>query len=224
MPEGFIRDPVQGLEDFVQDIKPYHTKIVEVLVEYIYQETISVSITDEMSSTATIEFDRSSIGCPDGFGTGPFDFLAGNFEPGVDIQSLNAPGQEFTLSSLSGDITARYPSGKTAKITDSTGNDGTYTVNFSNFNGSETEVTVLEAIPSTVADGELSAYVDDASGLAISNFDLALSECALFGASGDTMAAANITEDFNITVTVFDILGAEWDINGFDPIDGGYDI
>ena len=35
MTNGTTLDPVQGLVDYVLEIKPYHTKVVEVLVEYI---------------------------------------------------------------------------------------------------------------------------------------------------------------------------------------------
>ena len=41
-------DPVQGLVDFVNDIKPYHTKIVEVIVEYQHTESIDVTILDRL--------------------------------------------------------------------------------------------------------------------------------------------------------------------------------
>lgn len=41
-------DPVQGLVDYVLDIKPYHTKIIEVLVEYVYEEKVDVTITEAL--------------------------------------------------------------------------------------------------------------------------------------------------------------------------------
>jgi len=39
-----VLDPVQGLVDYINDIKPYHTKVVEVLVEYVYGEAVDINI------------------------------------------------------------------------------------------------------------------------------------------------------------------------------------
>jgi len=43
-------DPVQGLIDYIEDIKPYHTKVVEVLTEYVYNELIDTTITERFES------------------------------------------------------------------------------------------------------------------------------------------------------------------------------
>lgn len=40
-------DPVQGLVDYVEFVKPYHTKVLEVLVEYIHTDCIDVTITED---------------------------------------------------------------------------------------------------------------------------------------------------------------------------------
>lgn len=222
----FIRDPVTGLEEFVLDIKPYHTKIIDVLVEYIYQDNMSVSILDSITSTQHIELNRVDSGCPDGFGSG-FDFLAGAFEPGAEIQSIL--GQVFTLSSLAGDITAQFPTGKAVKVINSSAPDETFFVDFSTFNGTETEVTVLTAINILLVDGELTSYVYDPSdiGLIVSSYDVLISECSVFGANGTTMAATTFEELLTIIVTTEPTLGGEWDsftVNGFDPFSEGYDI
>ena len=39
-------DPVQGLVDYIEDIKPYHSKVIEILTEYVYNESIETTITD----------------------------------------------------------------------------------------------------------------------------------------------------------------------------------
>lgn len=39
-------DPIEGLIGYVQDIKPYHTKVFETLVEYVYTDYINVNIVD----------------------------------------------------------------------------------------------------------------------------------------------------------------------------------
>ena len=40
-------DPVQGLVDYINDVKPYHTKIIEVLIEYVYGENVDVTILED---------------------------------------------------------------------------------------------------------------------------------------------------------------------------------
>ena len=37
-------DPTQGLIDYVNAVKPYHSKILDVLVEYVYTEAITVNV------------------------------------------------------------------------------------------------------------------------------------------------------------------------------------
>lgn len=66
------RDPVQGLVDYVLDIKPFHTKILEVWVEYIYNDPIHAIIKDEIDWEIYIDFDRMS-GCKYGWDTSPWD-------------------------------------------------------------------------------------------------------------------------------------------------------
>lgn len=68
-------DPVQGLADYVNDIKPYHTKIIEVLVEYVYEEKVNVTVLDD--SQWVIDIARPSESpvatlCDDGYSTHPF--------------------------------------------------------------------------------------------------------------------------------------------------------
>ena len=41
-------DPVQGFVEYVQDVKPYHSKILEVLIEYIHTDVAQISITDSI--------------------------------------------------------------------------------------------------------------------------------------------------------------------------------
>lgn len=48
-------DPVQGLVDYILEIKPFHTKIIEVLVEYVHSDDVSVSIEDNIQFFITQE-------------------------------------------------------------------------------------------------------------------------------------------------------------------------
>jgi len=40
-------DPVQGLIDYVNDIKPFHTKVIETLVEYVGFESVNATIREQ---------------------------------------------------------------------------------------------------------------------------------------------------------------------------------
>lgn len=73
-----LLDPVQGLVDFVLDIKPYHTKIVEVLIEYVYNEFVDVTILDSMHTQIDLYYPKlpanqlMPLSCDGGFSTRPY--------------------------------------------------------------------------------------------------------------------------------------------------------
>jgi len=73
-----LLDPVQGLVDFVLDIKPYHTKIVEVLIEYVYNEFVDVTIIDEMHTKIDLFYPKlpadrlTPLSCDGGYSTRPY--------------------------------------------------------------------------------------------------------------------------------------------------------
>ena len=50
---AYIRqlDPIQGLIDYVEDIKPYHTKIIEVMIEYVYDDKTAGTVRDAVEFT-----------------------------------------------------------------------------------------------------------------------------------------------------------------------------
>ncbi len=71
-------DPVQGLVDYIEDIKPYHSKVIEILTEYVYNEVIDTTITDSLLLEIGLIFpgeaalaESFAITC--GFGSGPYD-------------------------------------------------------------------------------------------------------------------------------------------------------
>jgi len=68
-------DPVQGLIDYVNDIKPYHTKIIESLVEYVSTEFVNVTILEDFQLHIEFDFsyDINIAGCAGGYGALPFD-------------------------------------------------------------------------------------------------------------------------------------------------------
>ena len=49
-------DPVQGLLDYVLDIKPYHTKVIEVLTSYVQTESVEVTMSETYTIDLQIEF------------------------------------------------------------------------------------------------------------------------------------------------------------------------
>ena len=49
-------DPVQGLVDYILDVKPFHTKIVEVLTEYVHTDAMKVSFAEEFDMEIQFEF------------------------------------------------------------------------------------------------------------------------------------------------------------------------
>ena len=69
-----ILDPVQGLVDYVLDVKPFHTKVVEVLIEYVYGENIITRIGDTLY--LQLDLVRPSqplnVVCDQGYSTQPF--------------------------------------------------------------------------------------------------------------------------------------------------------
>lgn len=46
-------NPIQGLIDYVGDVKPYHTKILDVLIEYVYTEQINATVQEQWNMAMT---------------------------------------------------------------------------------------------------------------------------------------------------------------------------
>ena len=69
-----ILDPVQGLIDYTNDIKPYRSKIIEALIEYVGTESIEVSVFEDFDLTLDMlyEFDGNFICLLGGYGTPSF--------------------------------------------------------------------------------------------------------------------------------------------------------
>ena len=81
------RDPVQGLEDYVGDIKPYHTKVLEVWIEYIYNDAVKASVRDKVDHLINVELNRFHKHCAHGFASLPWGLLIN----GQDPQELDVP-------------------------------------------------------------------------------------------------------------------------------------
>jgi len=103
--EPKLLDPVQSLIDYTLEVKPYHTKIMEVLVEYVHTDYISVTMSD------AIEF-CFNLGYPS-LNT-IFEYLI----VGVNNNLIN----------VSGDVKHNINIGQRIQIAFSTTNDGFYYV------------------------------------------------------------------------------------------------
>ena len=74
-----ITDPIDGLIRYVSEIKPFHSKIIEVLTEYVYSEDVDITI----SETALLDEGIFVAGVPvednesdqygGTYGNGPYD-------------------------------------------------------------------------------------------------------------------------------------------------------
>lgn len=71
-----LLDPVAGLVSYVLDIKPYHTKIVDVLIEYIHTDAVNATITENFDMDMVFTRPESTVEYSCGFGT-LYDSTAG---------------------------------------------------------------------------------------------------------------------------------------------------
>jgi hypothetical protein len=149
-------DPVQGLLDYVLDIKPYHTKVIEILTEYVYDELIEIGIVEDFNlivdlqypspgtalDIATITGGFNGITPFDGFTSwpvippnitisGPFDLT----NPGYDVVSSSVciPGDRTALYSIGKDITIDLYAQDVVLDTRTTGVQTVYTILDSQF-------------------------------------------------------------------------------------------
>lgn len=94
-------DPTSGLIAYIQAIKPYHSKILDVLVEYVVAEDVSVTITEDFK----LEIFAKDIGgeviytCGFGFIWNPYSQVPPALIPTANIQSIQGdPINEFTVT------------------------------------------------------------------------------------------------------------------------------
>ena len=143
-------DPVEGLVQFTLDVKPYHTKILEVEVEYIYTDVVDVTITDvnELIIHLAPPPIEEPIPCSWGYGIAPFGepFVQNQIGP-FDIISVDEIAEEIVVS---GDETVIFTAGSYA-YGDVVVNDGSgdipilqmWDVVSSSYNSGSDETTVV---------------------------------------------------------------------------------
>jgi len=64
----FSIDPAEGFVQYTQAVKPYHSKILDVLIEYVYYENINVTMRERWSWTNTLVRPNTEVVPSCGFG------------------------------------------------------------------------------------------------------------------------------------------------------------
>lgn len=131
-----IDDPIDGLIRYVNEIKPYHSKIIEVLTEYVYDEAINISLSEDVLfniglAVNTVDVIQSQLelgGVYDSvrhYDSAPFipviainttlDATTAAFDEtaGLDKKGYNA---EASTVALPGDLTATYRVGRDVTV------------------------------------------------------------------------------------------------------------
>jgi len=71
----FRVDPTEGLVEYVQAIKPYHTKVLDVLVEYVYGENVNATVLDRWKFLIGLARTNVDVKYHDPFSIPPYDLL-----------------------------------------------------------------------------------------------------------------------------------------------------
>lgn len=100
-------DPIQGLIDYVNEIKPFHTKILEAVVTYAQSDDLNVSFDESLEMDITLFFpaiaDENNVpirNCPEGWGfvwdrVSPFIIVDASISP--QTISLDGNQSEFFI-------------------------------------------------------------------------------------------------------------------------------
>jgi len=142
--EPKLLDPVQSLIDYTLEVKPYHTKIMEVLVEYIHTDYIKATIDD------SIEF-CFNLGYPD---------LNTLFDYSIVAIASNTV-------SVMGDVRHLINIGQRFQIAFSLSNDGFYYVTDISYDdiSNQTSIQVRGSFPSALVSGRVVNSVIDHCGM-----------------------------------------------------------
>lgn len=58
-------DPIQGLIDYVLDVKPYHTKILDVFTNYVHTDEVNVNFDEQLCVEIDLFFPFNTTGSPE---------------------------------------------------------------------------------------------------------------------------------------------------------------
>ena len=134
-------DPIQGLIDYVSEVKPFHTKILEVAVAYSHNDDVDVTITEDLQLDIAL-FWPGVVGSPDegpirvctaGYGveydrSTPYIIvdanvspstvsLEGNFEDAFAVGSRIEIREPYDYTSFGSPVTSNTPRVATVRIT-----------------------------------------------------------------------------------------------------------
>jgi len=173
----FRVDPTDGLVEYVKAVKPYHTKILDVLVEYVYKENITTTVTDNWLWAIGLSNAQRDLVRECGWGwnwdlvptadsiltsriiSAHTDTTQQNYflvEPATSSQVTSDQIVGVVTGSngswtLAGNVTAHYSDDEVFSVmgnADSASNT-VYTVSGVTFNGTNTVVNVLNGIPAS---------------------------------------------------------------------------
>ncbi len=115
-------DPVQGLVDYTLEIKPYHSKIVEVLVDYLHTDLVGINIIDKLNFKFIFDMDYSLNYCPDaGYGVLPYgDYYRVGDQIHLNVLYVNPTTNTFRVA---GDLTHFFNVGNSPTIEQSSYHD-----------------------------------------------------------------------------------------------------
>jgi hypothetical protein len=123
-------DPVQGLVDYTLEVKPFHSKIVEVLVSYVHSDFVGVSISDAIRFNMIFDMDYALDYCPTaGYGVQPYgdyyrlgqppdpEWITESYPIDINIIAVDTTASQFLLA---GDARHFFNNGNSFVIQNST--------------------------------------------------------------------------------------------------------
>jgi hypothetical protein len=123
-------DPTEGLVEYVKYIKPYHTKILDVLVEFVYEEKVDITVAERWKWIINMSQPDADLTYACGYGivwdsassadANPLviidDVVPGSHDVlGVIPNAGMAPG-EFIMA---GNVVSQFPAGSTIRVLES---------------------------------------------------------------------------------------------------------
>lgn len=137
-------DPISGLINYVTDIKPYHTKIFETLVEYVYTDSVAVTITDsEQWTIVSAPVDADDITITEFVETLAFGWDS-NYTYAIDGMTAT---NEILVSGNIATVTKQYDF---VTITGASSDNGGYQVACVTFDPNYTDVSHTTPTPQTI--------------------------------------------------------------------------
>jgi len=135
----FRTDPTGGFVDYVSTVKPYHTKILEVLIEYVWTEEINATVCERWAWDMVFSRPQPDVVYDCGFGI-IWDAPAGFAHTAFMIKGVVTGAGSWTVA---GDRTLSFTPGTLFVVGRNVGGgSGWYRVASSLFNGTNTVITI----------------------------------------------------------------------------------